>query len=323
MTILFAGNEPADFTGVLGHNTLTTYRDQDYARTAIDGDWPEEYAFGALAAPTPATFWLHGQLHANSAESTTGGTNNAFLDFRLGGTAYLELRFNTSELLEVRTLIGGTMTTQGTPANGGLVQNRKSIDIEVYVHPSDGYVRFYQLETLLNEWTGINTQGDNPTVTFDSFMLAGAFANWYWSEVIVADLDTRGMKLKTLEVTGAGTETGWTGVYTDVNAVDSTDVTVMSADAADAVQTFALADLPEAFSGHVHAVVTQARGVADGSPGSIQHVLRSGGVNYTGATKALDAIGPTMQVWATDPATGAAWIEGAVNALEAGVKSIA
>ena len=323
MTILFAGGESGDFTGVLSQSTSTIHRDVAYARAAIDGDWPEEYAFGALAAPTPATFWFHAQLYAQSAESSTGGSNNAFLDFRLAGTAYLELRFNSAENLEVRTRISGSMTLQGTPANGGLVVARKSIDIEVYVHPSEGYVRFYQAETLLNEWTGINTKGDNPGITFDSFMLAGASFNWYWSEVIVADLDTRGMKLKTLEVTGAGTETGWTGVYTDVNAVDSTDVTVMSADAADAMQTFALADLPEAFSGHVHAVVTQARGVADGSPGSIQHVLRSGGSNHVGATKALAAIGPTMQVWATDPATAAAWTEGGVNALEAGVKSIA
>jgi hypothetical protein len=66
--------------------------------------------------------------------------------------------------------------------------------------------------------TGVNTKGDNPGTTLDfirfstNHSVAGATSDTYWSEIIVADEDTRKWTgLYTLAPNGAGTTNQWSG----------------------------------------------------------------------------------------------------------------
>jgi len=170
------------------------------------------------------------------------------------------------------------------------------------------------------------TSGDLVTMNFThhdmSFQSTGT--QFWYSEVMVADEDTRGLRVATLEPDGVGGETAWAGDWNDI--LERADGLAISSDTAAQRESWTLS----AYGGP--ATPTAVRGVfsqmwahaGSTGPTQVDPFVRISGVNYDiGVPVAPDFATPIIGEWATNPATGVDWVGGDFAALEAGVESVA
>lgn len=143
----------------------------------------------------------------------------------------------------------------------------------------------------------------------------------YFSELIFADEDTRGMRVKTIPPTGNGAETDWTGTYADVDET-ATDTASITTAEAEAVETFSHA-VTLAEGTPIKALCLGALSACAAADG-IEAVLRLDGTNYPqDLLKALVAgENPNHALWQVNPATSAAFTASEVNALQFGFKNV-
>ncbi|QQR68377.1 MAG: hypothetical protein IPI58_05845 [Alphaproteobacteria bacterium] len=167
----------------------------------------------------------------------------------------------------------------------------------------------------------IQLQGRSGKIAFDDLYICdgtGAANNAYLGDC----------RVDALLPTGPGTYAEWTpqGVaanWDNVNdAAPDSDATYNHAAAIGARDSYALADLP-AVAGPVFGLqLSLCARKDDAGSRMMRGLLRSGGADDEGA--AILAPGTDYrfhrQIWETNPATGTAWTQGQINALEAGCK---
>jgi hypothetical protein len=191
--------------------------------------------------------------------------------------------------------------------------------IELYIDGS--IVASFSGDTLNDDFTQI----DRVRFESDNNILASLSAGLLLSAVVIADEDTRPIRVKTLHVTGNGSNTDWNSDYTSVDeALLNNDNDAIASDAANEVETFALADvgLTDYLVAAVSVNMRAQRGI--GGPQNIQAAVRVDGTNYFSGN--LAGLGnthaPFWNIFDVSPDTSAAWTLAEVDALEAGVKSI-
>lgn len=149
----------------------------------------------------------------------------------------------------------------------------------------------------------------------------------YVTEVMAAqDMNLVGARLKTLRATGAGTHSDWTGTYSDVNEAVTSDADFNKAASAGLLQSYAMTDVTVPTGYSIKGVVHRFRCKNGGfdPPANVKSLARSGGTDYQSPN--LSGINPAYgyvsQRYDVDPATGVAWTEAGVNALELGFVSV-
>lgn len=147
----------------------------------------------------------------------------------------------------------------------------------------------------------------------------------YLDDIVLDSANWPGLGgLHVLVPTGNGTDTAWTGDYTAVDEIPSSDAEVISTSAETLTtrESFVFADLP-ASAANIRAVAVLTRSKLSAvSDGGIKSYLKSDGSNYDGSKTHLNVSYMwAMQVWETDPRDSQAWTCARVNALEAGVLS--
>jgi hypothetical protein len=150
---------------------------------------------------------------------------------------------------------------------------------------------------------------------------ATAGADYYISEIIVADEDTRSFALYTAAPNGL---TGWTGAYTDISEVTGDDATVIYTNTNDAD---ALVDLtgPPAGNYALRAVMLVARAVrtADSTPLGLALGIKSGGSYSYGDDQDLDTGWGVYQriMNTTNPATTNPWEMSELTGLQMNLRA--
>jgi hypothetical protein len=133
-----------------------------------------------------------------------------------------------------------------------------------------------------------------------------------WSEIIIADQDTRGMGLWTLNPTAAGNTQSWTpNTVANVNKATINDTTNVSTGSNNALSEWTTPTSPPAGTWNVLAVVQEAR-VLRGTTGpqNFEWLLRTtdGTDHVTGSVNPSTSFGNfSNQIWATNPFTTSAW----------------
>jgi len=178
----------------------------------------------------------------------------------------------------------------------------------------------------LLEWTG--DLSDLVAQTIDTLRLraadtfnAGISFAGYWSEVIVAERDTRTLHLKTLAPKADG-ESEWTGSYTDINEIIASEATTIYTDVVDRTATFEVTGMPAGdFS--VRAVRISGRAVrAETGPTGIQMGVEVGEAQGFSETILVDqGWQPVSTMFETNPVTGQAWKPSEISALKLALKS--
>lgn len=300
-------------------NYLTT----TYTQTAIYLAGSAHWAEVSFPAVGP-TIWIHG---AHYYETTWNGSSMAAYTFTSGGTNVLRLLRNGSSNTSIQVWQTGAWTEVGTYSGDWWVNNtRVMYDVEITLGPS-GSVKLYRDNVLYIDYSG-DTVGDTGATTIDKVRLAPLYgyssSKSSLSEIIIADEDTRDMRLFYKAVNAAGSSSGFTGAYTDVDEVNASDADFISSNTADQISTFNLPDPPAGpLEVKAVAVCGRARRGTTG-PQNLQYALRVNGANYTGTSITLDTAfqHTAQQFWHTSPDTASAWTRSEFDNIEVGVKSI-
>jgi hypothetical protein len=317
MTILFAGSEDIDFitTGAVSMGTTAGWFRAGYVRGVI-------YTSGSAADPpvnrvassifaSVSSLWAHGYVYKSS---NTGDITNApvmrFLD--ASGVCRLVIRVTaTNQTWSVWTRnAAGTFTQLGANFVTNLVLAAVTpIDVQIN-YGTSGLINVYVGGALVFTYSG-NVTTDSATTLAQVEWNGVGTTNTLWSEMIVADIDTRYMGLFLLNSGTSGTRVEWTGTSTNVNKAainDATFITSATAAQVNEYKTGGIALPPGSFT--VPAVVTSMRALV-GATGP-QHVDM--GFNFNGTRfwssdyapgSAFGNFGPLL--WPTNPSTSAPW----------------
>lgn len=326
MAIIFAGNEPDSFTFNNGIGATLTYGyNAAFCRCAIQ-IIGSTYAQATLPAAR-SSLWLHLDYYADDSWAT----NYNMVEIRsstYGVVARLRVTGYQSVIAEVYD--GANWVGFGT-YNAFANFNPSTVDIYLSIAPSGGQATWYYNGGLVGTYTG-DTQGYAATSIIDNirFLTNNNYNDTCAiSQVIVADEDTRGMKVATLAPSGAGALSDWTGTFADVDETAPSDLDYISTSAANTGELFTMTDLSStAQNGYEVKAVVQSARASKGltGPQNLQYYMYSNGTvnpspNIAGLTNNFATM--PQYVWATDPSTGSAWTIPNVNNLQAGFKSIA
>jgi len=325
MTILFQGGELGAFVpsdGSVNESTLASYGSFDpaFARCFIGttGGGSACYAESAEFTETAETythFEVTGPLGSSSTMVSFLDASNVVIATM---TATASSPYTSWTLSMEYRNGGGVMTAIGTPFI--MPKTRAPHDIYIFCDAAGG-MKHYVSGTLRNSGSADLSHLDGVAKIR---LHAGTFER-HWSQVIVADEPTIGMRLFTMYPSGAGATSQFTGSYTAVDEIAYSDSDYIFSDTNGDVSVFA-GTLVGALTGYtIRSVGVSARAKCGaGGPQNLRLVIRSGSTNYPNGSDIPLDVGYTANqvVWETDPDTTLDWTSVGASAIQFGVKAI-
>lgn len=324
MAILTVGGEADTWSNAFGDYVVTTTGgrfDPDASRNAlVVSGGVSEYS---VTFPAVTEIWLHAFIYQASVDAGDvifiGGDAEAFKIAYEADGRWSIYKYESASY-------GSPLATTDDPV---LVDEGARIDIHIFMDGS-GNVALYKDEVELFN-VSVDTLTD--ATYLDNFYiqgLLGAGNETMISQLIVADQDTRGMRLVTLPVTGAGSNSDWTGAAADIDEAELNEADFISALEGDLVSTYATTNIDavtyESFAAIALVVGAIANNPAETFVSTIQAALRVSGNNYfSDDSLTLTHDGETKYstfVFNLDPSNDSAWNKTKINAVEVGVKSI-
>jgi hypothetical protein len=276
--------------------------------------------------------------HSGQQISSSSGASNWLFAIRDTNTTQVWFRVNTNGTITALRGDGASCTELGTTTNNLQDGVWAFVEVKVTISNTVGTVDIRINGTSGLSLTGQDTQytanaqwnevrlgyvcgNGSPYVTLDNddFYLcdgSGSFNNDFLGDVTVS----------ALYPSGAGATTGWTpSAGSNYQCVDEAlvndDSDYNSTSTISAKDTYAFANAPSGADIRAVQVVTAQRKSTEG-PGTIKHVVRSGGTDYDQAGQGIGGTSYSFlrSILETDPATAAAWTESGFNAAEFGLK---
>lgn len=331
MTFLFAAGELESFDGAAGANvnTITTAGrfDSDFARCAmkVTGD----AFFGAdFASSTEA--WLHFEVyHPVLPDNDLDFATVQLIDIATGQVV-IAIDPDNGGTWAMEYWNGSTFTTVDFDSDFTNATLHR-VDINWKIADAGGFFSIYIDETLVATFAGDTLLTGFTTIDRVRFLGGDNIASSTsteinYSQVIVSTTDTRGLHLATIDITGAGTTSAWTGSNIDVDDEAISDGDFLESGSANQVETMAAANL----SATANALAVRAvmlgmraqRGAA--GPQNLQGAVRVNATDYfsTSVSGLITSLQPFQALWAVSPDTSVVWTNAEIDALEVGVKSI-
>jgi len=348
-TILFASGEDTGFTSSTAGNSGTsgtTYR-TGYARGNIqiqNGTTVADPPGNRATTPTftaGSTLWIHGQFYTNTATTTSG--EQALIIRSPDGVSRLLLRQTgtTGTLKASKRNSAGTITDLATASGTYSAGTITQLDVQViYGCTSSDQFNVWLNSTSFIAYTGASictdaatqlNQADYGSVgngTASVLCSTGATATvTCWSEMIIADQDTRGMALWTLNPSAAGNTQSWTpNTLANVNKAVINDATSIAAAGNNSLSEWTTPTSAPSGSWGVLAIVQEAR-IERGTTGpqNFEWLVRTidGSDNVTGSVNPTTAFVNYSNIWATNPHTSASWVIGDIaSGFNLGIESL-
>ena len=324
MAILFAGSEDIDFPDkdINGISTSSSYCRTDFARACINMGGSPNYIKSPILTPFSSA-WFSCII---SRGSYWGGNDFSVIHFENSSNDH-RIGIGSGDAVGKVCIFkydGTTQTRLAVSSSTPLIQavELHKIDMQVLNYGTNGTVNVWVDNNFCVSYTGNIASGGTTLdrLHIKTYQITG-YASGYFSEIIVADEDTRLMSLKTLVPNAAGDTNEWTGAYTDVDEVVINDSDTVYTDTAEEDVQFNLTDMP-AGNFEIKAVIASAR-IADGL-GTLDAQLgikTNGSVNL-GSTITLDSGWQTArQMWTQNPITASPFTVSEINALQAMVRS--
>lgn len=318
MSIIWCGGEmgafiPAD--SLATEITTSFHFNSSFSRCGVTAGTSSSFETPAFAAQTD--FYIHVCL--SNGFFASGSTTPMLL---VDGSDVEQVKITYNRGTDELTLAywnGASYTTVDT-ISVSLEQVTQDTDIYVKCNTASGQLKLYIAGTLRIDSGVIDLSGAASIV---KVRCLGAGASPVLSQLIVADEPTIGWRLVTRYPNGAGSDSAWTGTYTGVDETVYSDADFINSATANQVSMFT--QTGDALTGYVvRAVAVTARAKKGASgPANLQLAIRSSGTNYFSSSNALDVgYGGFCNIWETDPATAADWVNTAADAIQIGVKSI-
>ena len=323
-------------------NTGTTVRNSSYSAVGVSTmsnstntvfsatGREQELVFSSAVG----SFWFHATYSQIAFTATDAGE---VLRFKSASGGELRLRGNGSGGTALECMMRFEKTTNGTTwtqigssflLRSGVVLN---LDLKVILHASTGEVRLFANGVQVFSFTGDTSTQTNTAngVYLGNSTTGAASSDIVWSELVVADEPTFDWHVATLNPTAAGTHTQWTGAFSDIDDAGVNYADLITTNVVNNQSSFQITDTVSTQTNNniikALAVASRSSITPDATPADLQHIVRSGGTTYATANLAVPKDGnyhSRSTLYATDPATSAAWTPAGVNALEIGVKAV-
>jgi hypothetical protein len=319
--ILFASNNISHFPTAVSSNVVGTF---DPTRVPYS---IAAYKFETLNSPSfiPTTgdvTWFHFRTYFkyidyNAVRTLLRATDSA-------GNLIFEIRklkdtYESFCTIKVYNGVSPITVTTNLPLT---FEKMNFIDVKVTV----GSLKVEAAMYVNGQLAGVATLASNPN-NFGApsrFSIGTAFTSdmdnyQHYSEIIVADDDTRNARLNLLRPDAAGNYDDWQGQLSVLSDDDTT--TGMTTIAPDKFQTVGLTDYTGASNiSNVVSISSTTRG--RNSPTKIEHIVRLSGVDYFSQTHPVPyELAYQISDYKINPATTLPWTASDVAAIEAGFVS--
>ena len=325
MSILWCGGELEDFFNSSGVNIVdvTGYRRTNFSRcslgigstcfllshpvTPFTSAWLSFYAYTGISQPS--TQIGIGLRNSNSGEWI--GIGGGSIAYRMGLYKWI----GTGAAVKLTE-------ESGTSYSYGL----KKMDIQVSNYGSNGTVNVWVNGILVINYTG-NLVASIETELDQIYILATGtyFSNINYSEIILADEDTRGMSLKTLTPDAAGDTNNWNNDYTNINELGFglyNNVDGIYTESAEQDFQCNLTGMPP--EGDFDVVAVNGSAYVSDNSGSldIQLGMKTNGSINLGSTESLDSSKKSInKLWHTNPITSNAFTPSEIDSLQGMLRS--
>jgi hypothetical protein len=283
------------------------------------------------AGTTLKSFTASAQIFLGCAVLVSNLTNRTLFTLRAdsGSTVHLKLVAQVDGSLALQR----NTTTIATTSPASITQNVWSyLETSATIADAGGVVQVKVNGTTVLNFTG-DTRNAGTSTNIDTFVIGEDTSIVYDDLYICNGLGSApyntflgDVRINTLVPTGAGSSTGFApsagANYTDVDELPFSASDYVSATASGTRDLYAMSDVMGSYSvlavqNNVVAKKTDAGGTA------IKPAVKSGGTVYYGSNTTLTATDATISdLRTTDPATGVAWTQSNVNALEAGMEIV-
>ncbi len=328
MSILWCGGEDLDFQqGTLPavYGGGGSYR-SGYARCSLQspsgGNAAKSNQFSGGAVTSGWMSWeMYCQTFSRSTSQRFGGVGQ----FSSQNSLVVGSGASSGGKLTLYKYNGSTLTALAAESGTSILTNTiQRIDMQITSYGASATVNVYIAGVLVITFTGdVTVSGMSG---FDCCVFgvdATASGPCDFSEVIVADEDTRLFSLVTMAPNAAGNTDQWTGAYTDCNPVTINDANAVYTNTVSQVEEFNLIDLPTG-TFTIKAVKISAR--ASISAGATATKLELG--YYTNSTLTEGTAQSLTTAWAcyerldnTNPVTSNAWQQSEMDPLQVAMES--
>lgn len=311
--ILFASNSISHFPGTLPKSEVWTF-DSKRVPYSIGTPANTQVSSPKFPASESGETWFHFRHGAAGWDVNADDGICQILD----GNGNILLSFRLSNKFDYRsTFNAGSQTiakTKGTPWQAAVM---RTFDIKWACSDIMAELAVYVNEMLLYTHSLSVTAKQYPRF----LTLGGSIQEGRFSEIIVADGDTRNARLDLLRPTAAGAYGNWNGKLSSL--ADDDPTTGMTTTLPDQFQSTILTPYTGAYNiSNVVQVTTTVRGI--NSPENLEHFIRMSGIDYPSDSFAIP-YEKDYQVtdWKLNPATSAPWDADDLTGIEFGFKSLA
>ena len=307
-TVFFAASEADHFTGThLGHTV--TGVDTNYVRGGVITK-KAQIATATMAPSTPDNdadgYWLHYRKYQGS---TPFRSHQPLYLYH--GSGNLSFHLNNVDNGGVKARLyasNGSYTESATSYDfyaevAGIVNTTINIDIHVFTNAS-GQAEVHIFRDGHRKLTLVNAGGYHRGLAWVNIAHVSDSGAAYNSEVIVADYDTRKLRLSTHVPSADGYYTDGTGSYSDIDEIvpDAAAITLSNPGE---MKSVAIAKFGSPGAGTIKAIGINSRLYTVDDTVDFQAGLRMDGLDYL-STKlaATGAFSPFSRMWNANPAGG-------------------
>ena len=341
MNVYYAGGEDIDctpFGGITWQNTApyiyTPYSRYGTEIAATSSSWPMANGCNISSFGNQSSFWFHAQCYVGGNSTVASGIFLAMADSSGVGRILVRGTGSNGQLKISTRNAANTYVDLVTSALNILPVASAIVSVDLFVNYStSGQVTLYiGGVNVLDTGPGVNVTTDSATTLSVGYMGGLSPAAYVWSEIIVADSDTRTARLWTMNSSTAGNAQTWVGTGSNVNQLRVVDTSFITAATPGLINEYKTPSIPlPAGTWTVAAVVMTSRGFGGtvGGPTKLEYVTRVGSTDYVGGTwtppSGLFGNAPSPYVSSLNPATGVAWTTADLTAatFNYGIESVA
>jgi len=327
MTILFAGGELEDIEDAIGLIQFESPGNavrSDFARCSLAMNSSSSYIHIPLSTNT---FWFSCQYSKSTQQD--GVTIFRFEDSSEKG---LTVRIDENYAVYFTTWDGSAHTDLNTPVAppAFIGQSTPGIPYKIDVnvnYSSSGFIRFYINGVLASNYIGDVTVSGVTDLTNIHIFPYYYYGNTYqpeFSEIIIADEDTRLMSLKTLVPNAAGDVNQWNNSYDYVDDINVDVLEIIHTDTVDQDFQCAVTGMPPEGEFICKALKINCYAADGGVSGgiSLQVGIKTNGVIHLGSVENLDGYYFNYSVlYQVNPETSNRFTPAEIDALQLTIRS--
>lgn len=330
MAVLKVANRYFEMDEFAGMVEITTSGSFDSAfvsnaiASAITTAADPQSSFSIVTSAVSTDYWFHFRGYPLNTGTADSNSSQAWLEFyNASGVLVAALIKDGNVAHDSKCRAYGTSTVTSTGSYTFTVNTAFIMDVHINVSGATTLVEVYVAGTLVMSATNTANGGRGLPVRAKARSANVGYTNFQrmaYSEIIIGDTSTLGMRLDELPVNTAGAYSDFVGTITDLNTSDPTTGIVTGA----VSERSSWNPVAYAGSGGIVAVVASGRAHRkSGTPSKLAHFLRIGGTDYDGTDRTIDEYEAWQQIWATNPATSVTWVGADLSGIEVGLKSAA